>query len=327
MIRNQSIDVAKGLGILAVVGGHVAADAAVRDAIFLWHMPLFFFISGMLFNPKRGATETAMTKARSLLVPYAAFLMVLALPHLANAWKRGGSDELAAFAGRLAYGGRDLTGWFSVFWFVTCLYATQVVAAALIPALRRRMLVAVALVALAGAYVLQQFAPDLRSPGNVAVVAFALPIFIAGHLFGARPITSAALVGALLAVSLAAYGAIPSIDMKGQQYGMPLVTLAAAMACALAVLKVAGMLAGTTAGRAASRLGAASLVIMFTHQAVQLIVLEKLHMESQIARMLAALAVGWLAYEALRRFPVTRAVFLGEKLTAASPATALQRQP
>ena len=113
MQRDESIDIAKGLGIAAVVVGHVTSSEPLRDAIFIWHMPLFFFLSGYLFKPGRAVTAVAKTRALSLLVPYVAFLVVLALPHLANAWMRGGVDEAAALAAKLAYGGRGIGGWFA----------------------------------------------------------------------------------------------------------------------------------------------------------------------------------------------------------------------
>lgn len=47
--RVSWIDIAKGLGIIFVVMGH--SDNPVAQKYFFWfHMPLFFIISGYLFN-------------------------------------------------------------------------------------------------------------------------------------------------------------------------------------------------------------------------------------------------------------------------------------
>src|SRR3989344_7463888 len=76
---------AKGYGIILVVVGHIATvDRLVHD-IFLFHMPLFFFLSGLTFRSFSGVAAT-LGKARALLLPYVAFaLLILFCLILANA--------------------------------------------------------------------------------------------------------------------------------------------------------------------------------------------------------------------------------------------------
>ena len=51
MSRIQSIDNAKGIGIILVVIGHsVDVFSAIGVSISSFHMPLFFILSGFLFN-------------------------------------------------------------------------------------------------------------------------------------------------------------------------------------------------------------------------------------------------------------------------------------
>ena len=47
--RDKSIDIAKGIGIILVVYGHLACP--ISEEIFLFHMPLFFLLSGFLSSP------------------------------------------------------------------------------------------------------------------------------------------------------------------------------------------------------------------------------------------------------------------------------------
>jgi acyltransferase len=72
--RAAWIDAAKGIGIVAVLIGHVCAPAGLlAKAIFSFHMPLFFLISGYLFNLERNASNfrgMAWRKFRHLIVPY-----------------------------------------------------------------------------------------------------------------------------------------------------------------------------------------------------------------------------------------------------------------
>ncbi len=49
-MRYCHIDIAKGLGILAVVGLHTGFHV---EAWIGWEMPLFFFLSGVFANPHK----------------------------------------------------------------------------------------------------------------------------------------------------------------------------------------------------------------------------------------------------------------------------------
>lgn len=48
--RISYLDIFKGFGIFFVVFGHVTHIGALRDYIWNFHMPLFFFVSGLLYN-------------------------------------------------------------------------------------------------------------------------------------------------------------------------------------------------------------------------------------------------------------------------------------
>lgn len=70
--RIQWIDIAKGLGIVLVIIGHSGAPDIIRKYIYGFHMPLFFIISGYLYNtPKNGRLkELIIKKSRCYLMPY-----------------------------------------------------------------------------------------------------------------------------------------------------------------------------------------------------------------------------------------------------------------
>lgn len=76
--RNVSIDIAKGIGILLVIIGHGAISSWCKDAIFSFHMPLFFILSGYFFR-----NETPLVRmrkdARRLLLPYVVTIAVITL--------------------------------------------------------------------------------------------------------------------------------------------------------------------------------------------------------------------------------------------------------
>lgn len=90
--RLDYIDLAKGIGIILVVFGHaLSKDIAasnkiwgiVRSLIYMVHMPLFFMISGYLFQVKnqsyRRSTKLSFIakKAKQYLIPYISFNVIL----------------------------------------------------------------------------------------------------------------------------------------------------------------------------------------------------------------------------------------------------------
>lgn len=66
--RDMTIDIMKGLGILAVIAGHLVETG--RGFIFSWHMPLFFILAGYFYREREPVAETRHAAAR-LLLPYA----------------------------------------------------------------------------------------------------------------------------------------------------------------------------------------------------------------------------------------------------------------
>ncbi len=50
--NNKQITIAKAIGIILVVIGHAQNNDFLHNFIYLFHMPLFFFLSGYFFKPK-----------------------------------------------------------------------------------------------------------------------------------------------------------------------------------------------------------------------------------------------------------------------------------
>lgn len=75
--RKKSIDIFKGLLIILVVVGHYDSDM-VHDIIFLFYMPLFFIISGLLLKKERlmDGTKYIKAKIQNLMIPYFVYLVI-----------------------------------------------------------------------------------------------------------------------------------------------------------------------------------------------------------------------------------------------------------
>ena len=69
--RYEYIDITKGIGILLVVWAHILLIGWSHELIYAFHMPLFFFVSGMLFRPQRydSFKQFFVVRGKRLLLP------------------------------------------------------------------------------------------------------------------------------------------------------------------------------------------------------------------------------------------------------------------
>lgn len=121
--RIDDWDIAKGIGILLVVMGHLRIDAVCSNAIYLFHMPLFFILSGLLFAPEAGMGEFVRKKARHLLLPYVLFTVIFVPLRL---WEKRVLEGKADFS----FSWHCLSpGFFDVpLWFLPALFIVLVMA-------------------------------------------------------------------------------------------------------------------------------------------------------------------------------------------------------
>ena len=71
--RIAYLDVARGIGILLVVIGHITSEGSlIHTAIYSFHMPLFFILSGMTMKPTKlkQAFGVSIFQERKLIVQY-----------------------------------------------------------------------------------------------------------------------------------------------------------------------------------------------------------------------------------------------------------------
>ncbi|MFL9924850.1 acyltransferase family protein [Herbaspirillum lusitanum] len=345
MQREQWIDVYRGIGIIMVVWGHVYGGYSF-DLIFLFHMPLFFFISGYLFRPPPDYRDFIRRKAIQLLIPYAAFLLLFMIPQATNLLLHLPQDSRAIirFFKAFLLGGRALPTAETAFWFTTCFFTVLLMEAFLIRRCSRRVLLWLHAGMLALSYLNNFVFPEFWLIGNANVALAAAPFFYAGYLFHAalqsdfevRRIylwaTGAALF--FMAVVIANHhfdgGLYLPYDMKVSHYGTPVLSFIAALACCISLLWIARRISASypRLSQALAGLGQAAIVILFLHQALSMAAAWLFGEDQFFIRFTVALLGSYWLYRQCRRWRWTRAFLLGsEKDFRGDPgtATALQR--
>src|SRR5271154_1600527 len=78
MRRVSWIDICRGIAIIFVLYGHIFTNDRQRYLIYAFHMPLFFFISGLVFKPTVGKSMLSVTfkYIKQLIIPYYLFAIL-----------------------------------------------------------------------------------------------------------------------------------------------------------------------------------------------------------------------------------------------------------
>ncbi len=77
MIRKTYVDYIKAIGIIFVVLGHINfANVIIKSWIYSFHMPLFFFATGLVMKPKKTYAEFMEKKFMALIIPYFVWALI-----------------------------------------------------------------------------------------------------------------------------------------------------------------------------------------------------------------------------------------------------------
>jgi fucose 4-O-acetylase-like acetyltransferase len=130
--RDTTVDVLRGLGIIAVVAGHAWSGTGWAPfSPYSFHMPLFFFLSGLFFREEKMEAPIAfvLRNARTLLLPTTIFFLVYALvcqviraAGFVRLWQPFSISNVLfnQFGSAAAY------GFTSPYWFIPCLFFVRV---------------------------------------------------------------------------------------------------------------------------------------------------------------------------------------------------------
>lgn len=184
MKRFDYLDIAKGIGILMVVWAHILVVSPSHKFIYAFHMPLFFFISGLLFNKDKYASLGIFLTQRfkRLFIPYVAYSVLSWVVWAGFRYLRG--DEIDSFFAPLlqivlAQGSGEFIVYNSVLWFVPCLFAVEIMYYAFSRFNEWITLCLCFVVATIGALLVWQFGGDylFLLPWNLDAAFFALPFY------------------------------------------------------------------------------------------------------------------------------------------------------
>lgn len=317
--KHQWIDIVKGIGILSIVIGHIT-DGVLREVFFLFHVPLFFFLSGYLFKQPLNLSGFLIKKSKALLIPYVSFLVVFVSLLLVKGWFKTHEINVGLITDAL-WGGQSLTGELSVFWFITSLFLTQVVFALICSVTDRKKLFIIMMTSLLLAYISEEFMQSKSFLWAANTVLYTLPLFYAGYLYKGSSSSTTLIVKrfsfvytALLLAALSIKPELFYIDIKHFMLGVPFVSFLLSLTITIVFFVVAQkIVAFNTLTKLCVLLGSISMTIMYVHQPVQIALKHGFQLHEQLNLILVTILLAVIIHYLLSSTRLSRQYFLGGK--------------
>jgi fucose 4-O-acetylase-like acetyltransferase len=302
--RHAWVDYAKGIGILLVVYGHISRGLVsagielnerlfklIDSIIYSFHMPLFFFLSGLFFCSslqKRGRTELVLSKMDTILYPYVVWSILQgAVEALFSRYTNGEVTLAQVF---------DLTEPRAQFWFLYALFILAVIGAFVYARLQPRFYGAIVLVS-ALIFIFQSELPDLLNADYVyySFVFFAMGIWFNAHKRSILQNSGSWLLPLSLLFVAGQWLFHVFFGMTYEDISLPLLALAAISI--LFVVALASQLSKLPMGWISS-LGYSSMVIYLMHvlvgSGVRVVLQKFMAVESPVVHLLVGVALAVL---------------------------------
>lgn len=177
------VDIAKGIGILLVLIGHISQNQYISSFIYCFHMPLFFIISGYLYSDKQHYVKK---KIKSILIPYLFFAIISFLYWYIIERNLRGQDinPLNSFLNIWLARGGDANYIFNVaLWFLPCLLTVELMFHLLVKKIKSiKVLSAIIFLFSIIGYLYAQF-HLIRLPFGIDIAFIAIGFYFLGYLW------------------------------------------------------------------------------------------------------------------------------------------------
>ena len=189
--RINWIDVARGIGVLLVIYGHGLAATPLRYIIYSFHMPLFFFLSGLVFHKRKNEKYLSVLKKdfKRILIPYFIFAVISFSLWLSNIpFNRITEDLLAKQIIGIFYGSGN-NGYLAiniVLWFLPCLFIVKQIFWFISKLPGKFIILSLILFSILG-YSFYFFAPTLKFPFGFESALTGVVFFGLGYLWNFVP--------------------------------------------------------------------------------------------------------------------------------------------
>lgn len=268
MRRIEYMDTAKGIAMLAVILGHIEMSK-IRVFFYIFHLPIFFIISGFFFHYQSNFKNFLIKKTKTYLVPYifsAAIITIFDITQ-SNAPICTASHDLIRFVFQYRY---------TTLWFLSALFVGEIIFWVMYTLFQKNMRILAATCSIVSACsILYDEFYHFAVPWNIDT-AFIIQIFIFFGFFlkkysGITKLSSHKIIAIGILVFIGMITTICNYILCGQtlemhqgQYGIFPFTIIAACTTSLAVILISTLIKI----RPLQWLGKNTMVFFAFHQAI-----------------------------------------------------------
>ena len=319
-------DIAKGLGIIAVVLGH-SGNSQIQNYIYWFHMPLFFLICGYFYKPINDISHYPLLIKKytsRLLIPYFCFLLVITTIRYVYRFlgDRFDLQWVCQDIGNIVLGGRFIGGWYGPFWFITTLFFTYILFSAILLFIKKDT---TRIILIAMLYIISHIESLLSInyrfiiPLNIDVTLISISYFAFGY-YSKRILKNIPkpmfLLCALTSAIFYLFNYLGilhfSLDMKNLGYHDVILDLIIPLSIIITIIGLSQLLLNSKISYALSYLGEFSLPIMYLHILPNGILQPILLYGSFVYTLIGLLIPILITHLFLNRFKLTKALFLGK---------------
>jgi len=184
--RTHWIDIARGIGIIFVIYAHVLGSHDFRYLFYAFHMPLFFFLSGILHKNSEGFTAFLKKSARRLLIPYFIFASLMYFLWFLNLKNHNLSHEAIKQFLSIFYGNSNngLMAFNNILWFLPTLFVTRILFASITGVWgKTKPLIALLFFFSVFGYIFSIFMPYIKLPFGIETALSGVAFYGTGFLW------------------------------------------------------------------------------------------------------------------------------------------------
>lgn len=258
--RKKYIDYIKALGILLVIIGHVNfANDTIKAWIYSFHMPLFFFASGLTVRKEKINLAYIHKKVTSLVVPYVIWGFIYS----------GYSLKKVLFIGYASRQSLEMAGSLTSLWFLPVLFLAFLLSQCLLEIGKLGLLLIISIY-----FVTISLVPEVPTgyPWGINVAVTAAMFIMLGYLCEQKlsGVTYKRIFG--LSIFITGFYRMNPINindyvmMATNKIGNPLAFLVLAMSGCIGIYGIANLIDLRKTNRCLSFIGQNSLLIMVVHK-------------------------------------------------------------
>jgi len=186
--RIHWIDIAKGIGIIFIIYAHMLGGSDFRHLFYSFHIPLFLFLSGVVYDHKKYTSFFIFLKksAKGLLLPYFIFAFISYILWLITLKTDNlFSSEITKQFLSIFYANSNngLMAFNNILWFLPALFVTRLLFASIVKFFTKARIIFALMFFSVFGYLFSIFASNIKLPFGAETALSGVVFYGAGFLW------------------------------------------------------------------------------------------------------------------------------------------------